>query len=84
MSIRRWEAAGVARLRSERRSSEKRLARMMRCRVRRPERACPPVFFDWKDSRTARDEKRKKDLPDERDCITLKASAVKDGKMKDM
>jgi hypothetical protein len=82
MSIRRWEAAGVARLRSERRSSEKWLARMMRCRVRR--RACPPVFFDWKDSRTARDEKRKKDLPDERDCITLKASAMKVGKMKDM
>ena len=82
MSIRRWEAAGVARLRSERRSSEKRLARMMCCRVRRPERACPPV--DWKDSRTARDEKRKKDLPDERDCITLKASAMKVGKMKDM
>ena len=52
----------------------------MRCRVRRPERACPPVFFDWKDSRTARDEKRKKDLPDERDCITLKASAMKDGR----
>ena len=45
---------------------------MMRCRVRRSAR------FDWKDSRTARDEKRKKDLPDERDCITLKASLMKD------
>ena len=55
---------------------------MMCCRVRRPERACPPV--DWKDSRTARDEKRKKDLPDARDCITLKASAMKDVRMKDM